>query len=57
MINRYVFDADRAHPDRILGFGWADPRLGVDQAVRMTRTCLDDYGFYGVKLNGAQNGF
>ncbi len=31
--NAYVVRAMRDHPDRILGFGWADPNLGVERAV------------------------
>jgi uncharacterized protein len=55
--NRYVYDAARAHPDRILPFGWADPNLGVEKAKATVRQCVEEYGFYGVKLNGAQNSF
>lgn len=53
--NRYIYQATREFPDRILGFGWADPNLGVDPAKEMARKCLEEYGFFGVKLNGAQN--
>ena len=55
--NDYVCRAARAHPDRLLGFGWADPRLGVQKAKEMARKCIYQYGFFGVKLNGAQNEF
>jgi uncharacterized protein len=55
--NAYVAKAMREHPDRILGFGWADPNLGVDKACDEARRCLDDHGLLGVKLNGAQNSF
>ncbi|HOV68823.1 MAG TPA: amidohydrolase family protein [Clostridia bacterium] len=55
--NKYVYDACRRFPDRILGFGWADPTLGVNKAKDEARKCIEEYGFYGVKLNGAQNGF
>jgi hypothetical protein len=55
--NAYVSQAVRAHPDRLLGFGWADPRLGVQKAREMARRCIHQYGFHGVKLNGAQNDF
>ena len=55
--NAYVCRSVRAHPDRLLGFGWADPRLGVQKAKEMARKCLYQYGFFGVKLNGAQNDF
>jgi predicted TIM-barrel fold metal-dependent hydrolase len=55
--NAYVYEAVKQHPDRILGFGWADPNLGVEEAKDTMRRCIHDYGFYGVKLNGAQNSF
>lgn len=55
--NAYVHQAMQQHPDRILGFGWADPRLGLEKAKEAVKRCIYDYGFYGVKLNGAQNSF
>lgn len=55
--NAYVHEAMQAHPDRILGFGWADPNLGVERAKETARRCVEEYGFFGVKLNGAQNGY
>jgi len=48
--NAYVYEATRAHPDRLLGFGWADPRLGVQKAKDMVKKCIEEYGFFGVKL-------
>jgi hypothetical protein len=54
LANAYVYEAAKRHPDRILGFGWADPNLGVGEAKDTVRRCIYDYGFYGVKLNGAQ---
>jgi predicted TIM-barrel fold metal-dependent hydrolase len=55
--NRAVFDAVRRFPDRLLGFGWANPRLGRDHAGAEIRRCVDDYGFHGVKFNGAQDDY
>lgn len=55
--NRYVYEASRKYRDRILGFGWADPNLGVDKAKDAVKRCIYEYGFYGCKLNGAQNEF
>jgi uncharacterized protein len=55
--NKYVYDAMLKHPDRILGFGWADPNLGVEKAKEEVKKCVYEYGFFGVKLNGAQNSF
>lgn len=53
--NAYIHQAMAKHPDRILGFGWANPHLGLDHARNTIKRCLDEYGFYGIKLNGAQN--
>ena len=55
--NRYIFESAKTYPDRILGFGWADPHHGVNSAVDTAIKCMDEYDFYGVKLNGAQNEF
>ncbi len=55
--NAYVYQATRSHPDRVLGFGWADPNLGVEKAIAAARRGVEEYGFYGVKLNGAENNF
>jgi predicted TIM-barrel fold metal-dependent hydrolase len=55
--NAYIYQAMTQHPDRILGFGWADPHLGVDKAKATIAKCIDEYGFYGIKLNGAQNNY
>jgi len=54
---RFVYDSVQAYPDRLLGFGWADPTAGVDHAKRMVKLCTEEYGFHGVKLNGAQNDY
>ncbi len=55
--NALVYEATRKYPDRILGFGWADPHFGLDVAKDQIKRCIEEYGFYGVKLNGAQNSF
>jgi predicted TIM-barrel fold metal-dependent hydrolase len=55
--NKYVYEAMRKHPDRILGFGWVDPNLGVEKAKKAVKKYVYEYEFYGVKLNGAQNNF
>ena len=53
--NAYVHAAMRNHPDRIIGFGWVDPHLGRDKMLDEVKRCHEDYGFYGIKMNGAQN--
>jgi predicted TIM-barrel fold metal-dependent hydrolase len=55
--NRTVYQAARRYPDRIIGFGWANPRLGLAAAFDAVKRCLEEYGFPGVKLNGAQDDY
>ncbi len=55
--NRYVYEAMQRYPDKILGFGWADPTVGVAHAKKMVKVCTEEYGLYGVKMNGAQNNY
>ncbi len=55
--NEYVYAAMRKNPDRILGFGWVDPNLGVEKAKKCVKRYISEYGFYGIKMNGAQNNF
>lgn len=56
-LNEYVYKATKEYPSRLLGFGWADPNFGLQQSKAVIKRCIDDYGFYGIKLNGAQNNF
>jgi uncharacterized protein len=53
--NRAIYQAAQAHPDRLIGFGWANPRLGMDHCTTQIRTCLEDYNLSGIKFNGAQD--
>ena len=55
--NRAVYEAQQRYPDRIIGFGWANPRLGTSAALDAVKQCLEEYGFPGVKLNGAQENY
>jgi uncharacterized protein len=55
--NAFIARAARQHPDRLIPFGWADPRNGVEHAREMVRRSAEEWGFLGVKLNGAQNDF
>jgi|YelNatPaOPRAMG01_1025707.scaffolds.fasta_scaffold53400_3 predicted TIM-barrel fold metal-dependent hydrolase len=53
--NRYVYQAVQAFPEHFIGFGWVDPNLGLERSKDLIKRCFEDYGFYGVKFNGAQN--
>jgi predicted TIM-barrel fold metal-dependent hydrolase len=36
-------------------FGWVNVREGLENAKKDAEQCLSEFGFPGVKLNGAQN--
>ena len=55
--NCYTYESMKAYPDRIAGFAWIDPGMGIERAVKETKVCMEEYGLYGAKLNGSQNVF
>ncbi len=55
--NEAIYKAVQRHPERFLGFGWTNPRLGHERALAAVERCLDDYDFHGVKFNGAQDDY
>jgi uncharacterized protein len=55
--NASVHAAVRSHPDRLIGFGWCNPRLGEQRARDAIVRCFEEYGFHGIKFNGAQDDF
>ncbi len=55
--NKYIYDSMKTHSDRLYGIGWVDPHLGRQQSIDMIKRCYEEYGLYGMKLNGAQNTF
>lgn len=55
--NEAVYQACRKYPDRFIGFGWANPRLGKERTEATIKRCFEEYGFLGIKFNGAQDGY
>lgn len=52
--NQYIYESCKTR-SRFVPFGWANIMEGEEKALRDTAVCMDEYGFRGVKLNGAQN--
>ncbi|MFI3212442.1 MAG: amidohydrolase family protein [Eubacteriales bacterium] len=52
---KYLYNASKIYHDKIIGFGWVDPHLGFTKSKDTIRRCIEEYGFYGIKMNGAQN--
>lgn len=55
--NRAVYQAVQAHPGKFYGFGWTNPRLGREKALQAIKQSFEEYGFYGIKFNGAQDDY
>ena len=53
----YIYTSAKKYPDRLLPFGWANPHLGIEKSKATIKKCMTEYGFYGVKLNGAQDNY
>ena len=55
--NRAIYDAVCSYPDRLVGFGWANPLLGLQATVDEIKRCYEEFNFSGIKFNGAQDGY
>jgi predicted TIM-barrel fold metal-dependent hydrolase len=55
--NRAIYEAARKYPARLLPFGWANPHLGKETTHATIKQCFEEYGFHGIKFNGAQDGY
>jgi predicted TIM-barrel fold metal-dependent hydrolase len=55
--NQAVYEAAKRYPERLVGFGWANPLLGRRETTDEIRRCFEEYGLAGLKFNGAQDGY
>ena len=55
--NQAIFEAWQKYPDRLLPFGWANPHHGKQATSDTIKRCFEEYDFYGIKFNGAQDGY
>ena len=55
--NRAIAQGMKKYPERIIGFGGLNPRLGMEKAMDELRRCIEEYGVKGFKLNGARDEF
>ena len=54
--NRYIYESSQRYPDRLLPVGWVNPRMyDFNQIQAQIRRQTGEYGFQGIKMNGAQN--
>lgn len=52
--NRYIHESSKKYP-RFVPFGWANVTEGLEKSIDEVKKCMEEYGFRGVKINGAQN--
>lgn len=55
--NRAVYAATQVHPERFIGLGWVNPRLGKAHASATIKQCFEEFGLRGIKFNGAQDNY
>ena len=55
--NRAVYQAMQAYPHKFYGFGWTNPNLGREAAHKAIQQSFEEYGFDGIKFNGAQDNY
>jgi len=53
--NAAIADGEKRYPNRLIGFGGLNPRLGTKQTFDELKKCVEEYGFKGVKMNGARD--
>lgn len=53
--NENVYESVRRFPDRLIGFGWVDPTLGLQTCRDEIVRCIQDFGLRGIKMHGGLN--
>jgi len=52
--NKYIYEMSKKYPDRFLPLGWLNPtQYGLSATLEQLKRYVEEYGFLGVKLNGA----
>src|SRR5215510_14748469 len=51
---RYIYENTKKF-SRIIPFGWVMLPQGIQKSHDEVKRCLEEYGFYGIKINGSQN--
>ena len=52
--NRYIYESSKTFP-RMIPFGWVMIPGRLTESLDEVKRCFDEYGFYGIKINGSQN--
>ena len=52
--NKYIYESSKRFP-RMVPFGWIMLPQGLQKTLDEVKRCLEEYGFFGIKINGSQN--
>jgi predicted TIM-barrel fold metal-dependent hydrolase len=56
--NRYIMESFQKFPTKFIPAGWTDPKaLGVNNAIKLIHVLMEEFGFFIVKMNPAQNAY
>ncbi len=56
--NQYILESFLKYPTKFIPAGWTDPKaLGLSNALRLIHVLMEEFGFFIVKMNPAQNAF
>ena len=55
--NKAIAAAQNKYPNKIIGVGGINPRLGVESSLEELNRCIERYKFKGIKFNGAQDDY
>ena len=55
--NKAIAEAQKKYPDRIIGVGGINPRLGLKSSLQELDKCIKNYRFKAIKFNGARDDY
>jgi len=55
--NKAIAEAQKKYPDKIIGVGGINPRLGFESSLKELYKCIKKYQFKAIKFNGARDDY
>ena len=55
--NKAIADAQNKYPNKIIGVGGINPRLGIEDSLEELNICIKKYKFKAIKFNGARDDY
>lgn len=55
--NKAIAEAQNKYPNKIIGVGGINPRLGIEDSLEELNICIKKYKFKAIKFNGARDDY